>query len=105
MTEGQEDEYLDNEYKFMGTVVGPVAEATERSLGAEAPDLVYVESSKCGGNVTLSFSEACEIKLSKEMEKTTNRCSNLRSDEIRPCIMNMYPEVAKEEQEAEGELK
>jgi hypothetical protein len=94
---GGRDKWLDSEYEFMHSVVGPVAETTERWLGSVAPDLVYVEASKCKGNLRLSESEACEIHLSKNMEKIFRKCGDSRPSDVRSCVVGMDPEVGSEE--------
>jgi len=94
---GSRDRWLDSEYQFMHTVVGPVAGTTERWLGSVAPDLVYVEANKCKGNLRLSESEACEIKLSKKMEKMFHKCSDSRPSDVRSCVVSLDPEVGSEE--------
>jgi len=94
---GSRERWLDSEYQFMHTVVGPVAGTTERWLGSVAPDLVYVEANKCKGNLRLSESEACEIKLSKKMGKIFHKCSDSRPSDVRSCVVSLDPEVGSEE--------
>lgn len=97
MDTGEEDKWMDSEHEFMRTVVGEVGETTERWLGSVAPDLVYVEASKCQGSLRPSESETCEVRLSKKIEKIFNKCGNSRPSDVRSCIVSMDPEVAGEE--------
>ncbi|MFZ0332510.1 MAG: hypothetical protein WAN10_11350 [Candidatus Acidiferrales bacterium] len=105
MDTGEEDKWMDSEYEFMRTVVGEVGETTERWLGSVAPDLVYVEASKCQGNLRPSESETCEVRLSKKMEKIFSKCSNSRPSDVRSCVVSMDPEVASEEKAEWSKIK
>jgi hypothetical protein len=105
MDAGEANEWMDSEYRFMRIVVGEVGEATERWLGSVAPDLVYVEASKCQGNLRPSESQVCEVRLSKKMEKIFNKCGNSRPSDVRSCVVSMDPEVANEEEAEWSKLK
>ncbi|MFI5126356.1 MAG: hypothetical protein ACHQJX_05985 [Candidatus Acidiferrales bacterium] len=93
----EEDKWLDSEYDFMRTVVGPIGEDTEKWLGLTAPDLVYVEASKCGGNLRPSESVVCEERLGKKFKNIFDKCNDLRPSDQRSCVVGMDPEMEKQE--------
>jgi hypothetical protein len=97
MGDADRDQWLDLQYEYTRNVVGNVGEDTEKWLAVVASDLVYVEASKCEGDLRPSESEACQVRLSRKFQKTFNRCSNLRPSEVRSCVVTDYPEVDSQE--------
>jgi hypothetical protein len=92
-----QEQWMDSQHELMRVSAGELAVTQERWLSAVAPELVYAEASKCGGNLRPSETNVCEVRWSKKMQRMFQKCGDQRPSDMRGCVLEMDPEVARQE--------